>query len=161
MKIYVASSWRADKYPVVLSLLRSDGHDVYDFRENGFSWDDVIAGHHILLNPDTLPAATHQELLEDPQVCKTFQEDLAALKEADVVVMVTPCGSSAHLEAGYAVGIGKELVIYQTGSQRPDVMYKLGTIVTNPCALRAMLVDMQLERDLAEKVEKEVRAQIS
>ena len=45
-KIYVASSWRNKYYPEVVSRLRMEGHDVYDFRNPphggaGFHWTDV------------------------------------------------------------------------------------------------------------------------
>ena len=40
MKIYVASSWRNERHPGVVELLRIAGHEVYDFRnpEDGDSW---------------------------------------------------------------------------------------------------------------------------
>ena len=42
MKIYVASSWRNEFQPVVVAILRADGHQVYDFKdEEGFHWTEV------------------------------------------------------------------------------------------------------------------------
>ena len=45
-RIYVASSWRNQYYPEVVSALRSAGHEVYDFRNpphggSGFRWTDI------------------------------------------------------------------------------------------------------------------------
>lgn len=42
-KIYVASSWRNQFYPEVVTRLREAGHEVYDFRnpphgKGGFFW---------------------------------------------------------------------------------------------------------------------------
>jgi len=46
MKIYVASSWRNKWQPEIVLLLRSAGHEVYDFRNpcegnTGFKWSDI------------------------------------------------------------------------------------------------------------------------
>lgn len=46
--IYVASSWRNDYQPIVVRELRSEGHEVYDFRnpshgDKGFQWSDIDA----------------------------------------------------------------------------------------------------------------------
>lgn len=43
MRIYLASSWRNAAQPGLVALLRSWGHEVYDFRnpapgETGFAW---------------------------------------------------------------------------------------------------------------------------
>ena len=38
MKIYVASSWRNEFQHNVVKALREDGHEVYDFREDGDGW---------------------------------------------------------------------------------------------------------------------------
>lgn len=45
-KIYVASSWRNPYYPEVVSRLRQEGHEIYDFRNpphggNGFRWTEI------------------------------------------------------------------------------------------------------------------------
>jgi hypothetical protein len=43
---------------------------------------------------------------------------------ADIAVLVLPCGRSAHLEAGWFVGAGKQLVILLAPGE-PELMYKL------------------------------------
>ena len=45
-KIYVASSWRNQYYPEVVTKLREIGHEVYDFRNpshchGGFKWQNL------------------------------------------------------------------------------------------------------------------------
>lgn len=44
-KIYVASSWRNQHQPQVVSFLREQGHEVYDFRhpagKTGFQWSQI------------------------------------------------------------------------------------------------------------------------
>jgi hypothetical protein len=48
-----------------------------------------------------------------------------ALRDCDVCVMVLPCGRSAHLELGYAVGAGKRTIALLQGECEPDLMYKM------------------------------------
>ena len=45
-RVYVASFWRNTLQPDVVSALRQDGHEVYDFKnpapgEKGFSWSEI------------------------------------------------------------------------------------------------------------------------
>ena len=47
-----------------------------------------------------------------PSRRRHYQQDLAALTGADVVVAVLPFGLSAGMELGYAVGAGKHTVVY-------------------------------------------------
>jgi hypothetical protein len=45
---------------------------------------------------------------------------------ADTCVLLLPCGRSAHLEAGYFVGAGKELNIVLSNEKfEPELMYKM------------------------------------
>ena len=75
--------------------------------------------------------------------------DLDAMEWADRFVLVMPCGRSAHLEAGWAIGSGKPTAILlgpdlvppysdEDGinpddcrmSDEPELMYKLADLVT-------------------------------
>jgi len=56
-----------------------------------------------------------------------FVFSFQALEWSDTVVMLLPCGKSAHLEAGYAKGLGKKLFIYDLekfSKGQIDVMYQ-------------------------------------
>lgn len=106
MKIYLASSWRNTRYPAVLAALRAAGHDVYDFRaDTGFGWRDV--------DPlwQAWSPAEFRDALETPLARRGFASDMAALQGAAATVLVIPCGRSAHLELGYAVGAGQKTAI--------------------------------------------------
>lgn len=133
-RIYVASSWRNAFQQKVVEVLRSAGHEVYDFRNpvdgnHGFSWSEV--------NPrwrDWTPAEFITDLYSrHPAVVRGYGYDKAALDWADTCVLVLPCGRSAHLEAGYAVGRGKRTIIFLHPDQfEPELMYLLGDgCVTN------------------------------
>jgi hypothetical protein len=51
-----------------------------------------------------------------------------ALRRADVTVLVLPCGRSAHLELGYAVGAGQRtVVLLDNPLSEPELMYLMNT----------------------------------
>ena len=123
-KIYVASSWRNKYYPEIVSRLRMEGHDVYDFRNPphggaGFHWTDVDE------NAPNWTFAQYAEGLRHPLAERQFAADLEALKWADVCVLVLPCGRSAHTEAGWLAGAGKKVFAYIPEMVEPELMYKL------------------------------------
>lgn len=129
LKIYVASSWRNEYQPVVVSELREDGHDVYDFRHpfdgnDGFSWRRV--------DPDwqAWTPAAYLTGLQSPAAEEGFRLDMLALRACDVCVYVMPCGVSASLEAGWAIGAGKPTAVYVPGLREPDLMVKMADFIT-------------------------------
>lgn len=109
-RIYVASSWRNPWQIGVVQILRAHGHDVYDFREpepgvHGFAWSDVDPQWKAW-KPDAYRTA-----LDHPVAQDGFRRDMDALRDCDACILVLPCGSSAHLELGWAVGAGKQTAI--------------------------------------------------
>lgn len=123
MKIYVASSWRNPRHPTVVEALRAAGHEVYDYRNpepdnHGFSW------HQITPSPRPwLPSVT-RVVLEHPIARHAFRLDHGAMEWSDAVVMVLPCGKSAHLELGWACGAGKLAIVLQEEPDEPELMYR-------------------------------------
>ena len=107
MRIYVASSWRNVWQPAVVSLLRFGGHEVYDFREpaSAFNWRSI--------DPDwqQWTAERYRQALTHPLAEAGFKRDMGALRTADACVLVQPCGMSAHLELGWAIGAGKHTAV--------------------------------------------------
>jgi hypothetical protein len=68
--------------------------------------------------------------LEHPRSIEGFDSDFDAMKRADTFVLVLPCGRSAHLELGWAVGAGKRTAILldpdlDTNTVTPELMYKM------------------------------------
>ena len=122
MKVYVASSWRNDRQPAVVKALKVvEKHDVYDFRHpsNGpFKWSDI--------DPDweNWTAAEFRNLLNHPITDMGFHQDFKALQECDACVLVMPCGRSAHLELGWAVGASKRTAILLADGE-PELMYRM------------------------------------
>ena len=65
------------------------------------------------------------DLLDTPFARARFWGNLEAMHEADVCILLLPCGRSAHIEAGYMKGLGK--TVYVLGSVfdelKPELMY--------------------------------------
>lgn len=136
MKVYVASSWRNVMQTAVVRLLQKAGHEVYDFRkaregyrsvptgdmtDHGFRWSDIDVDWKLW------KASELRERLEHPIAVEGFNRDMLALTAAHCCVLVLPCGRSAHLEAGFAVGAGKPVIIYNPDAIQlePELMYKM------------------------------------
>lgn len=136
--IYIASSWRNLIQPAVASGLRLMGHDVYDFRnpkdgDNGFHWSEIDP------NWEQWDGRTYIEALQHPIAVDGFNSDFEAMKWADTFVLVQPCGRSAHLELGWAVGAGKTAVMLLGEDIEPELMAKMCNHV---CASYGEMVEL-------------------
>lgn len=133
-RIYLASSWRNPEQPQLVECLRSAGHEVYDFRNpdlkrpllsgnrglgRGFQWSEI--------EPDwqEWDAIRFRDALEHPLAQDGFDSDFGAMQWADTVVLALPCGRSAHLELGWAVGTGKHTAILMADENEPELMYRM------------------------------------
>lgn len=119
-RIYVASSWRNPHQPLVVDLLRGDGHEVYDFRNppnsSGFKWSDIG------LELTCTAGAYRSALLTHPRAAQGFMADFAAMRWADTGLLVLPSGRSAHLELGWMAGAGKFTIILTQDGEEPELM---------------------------------------
>lgn len=124
-KIYVASSWRNPLQSSVCALLRMAGHEVYDYKHpkgpgsDGFHWSEVDPNYK---------AWNAERFIANIRASRTAEEgfytDMRALDWCDTCVLVLPCGRSAHLEAGYACGQKKRvLVLLNDVGFEPELMY--------------------------------------
>ncbi len=146
MKIYLASSWKnAQEIYELAETLRLTGHEVDAFVDASsgryvFSWTEIPECH-------ALDAVT---FLADERSKRVFREDRKWLDWAECVVLVLPCGKSAHLEAGYGKGKGKRLIIYAP-HRFPvgefDVMYGFADYMTDRLGeLINVLADYETEK---------------
>jgi nucleoside 2-deoxyribosyltransferase len=141
-RIYVASSWRNPIQQDIVKALRQAGYKVYDFKHpapgnKGFGWSEV--------NPNWLEWSPEQFIADlysgHPAITRGFAYDKGALDSSDICVLVLPCGRSAHLEAGYAIGRGKRVIFYlHPQNFEPELMYLLGEgcITTIPELIRSL-----------------------
>ena len=126
-RIYVATSWRNEEQPNMVNMLRADGHEVYDFRnplgQAGFGWEQI--------DPEwqDWTISQYRQALRHPLAEEGFQSDFSAMQWADTFVLMLPCGKSAHLELGWAIGKRKRTAIYMPSQEMPELMYKMADIV--------------------------------
>ncbi|MGA7119544.1 MAG: hypothetical protein WBY94_05560 [Polyangiaceae bacterium] len=125
IRVYVASSWRNEaRQQATVRALRDAGHNVYDFRnpapgDTGFGWRQCST-------PEQLkdPSRFRDEVLTHPIAREGFRKDMSALRGADATVLVLPCGRSAHLELGYAIGaLQHTIVLLDDPISEPELMY--------------------------------------
>lgn len=125
MKIYVASSWKNEYQQNIVKILRAHGHEVYDFQNpphglGGFAWSE--------LDPEWetwTREKFREKLLNHPIAAFGFMSDFRAMRWAEAIVMVLPCGNSAHMELGFGTGAGKRTIVYMPADKdfKPDLMY--------------------------------------
>jgi hypothetical protein len=75
--------------------------------------------------PDVMTQSSYMEALQHPRSVEGFDSDFAAMQKADTFVLVLPCGRSAHLELGWAVGAGKRTAILLEDPCTPELMYRM------------------------------------
>ena len=139
MKIYVASSWRNPHQPGVVRQLQELGCEVYDFRNppqrSGFGWEQLATDWQEWTVPQFI------EHLEHPIAQQGYASDFMAMQWADALLLLLPCGRSAHLEAGWAVGAGKPTAILIPEPMEPELMYRMADTILHDRAQLAPWVD--------------------
>lgn len=133
--VYVASSWRNPMHAIVCATLKAAGIDHYDFKNppggSGFSWREVKTsgvpsdGTVKAKGSDWEPVDEYLRMVNHPRATEGFISDFDAMRRADTFVMVLPCGKSAHLELGWAVGAGKRTAILLEDPVEPELMYRM------------------------------------
>jgi nucleoside 2-deoxyribosyltransferase len=154
MNIYLASSWRNKRHAEVLASLRAEGYEVFDFKNpapgnRGFHWSEIDPDWRGW-SPNAFVSA-----LGHPLARAGFAADLKSLKGADAVVLLMPCGRSAHLEAGWAAGAGKPVVLLLPigESFEPELMYRLAAAIVTTigeCLAALRGIECELKRKKAQ-----------
>lgn len=108
----------------MVERLRAEGFAVYDFKNpepgnHGFHWSEIGP------NWQSWSAAEFRDALNHPIAEEGFENDMDALAFCDACVLVNPCGRSAHLELGQAVGTGKSTFILLADGDESELMYRM------------------------------------
>ena len=128
MRIYLASSWSNLYLNDIVSILRDWNHQVHDFRATGatqpapppFPGAAGSAGNRLGGPAGSLDNV--MSYLDLPSTQTSYQRQCAALVEAEVLLCVLPCGRSAHVEIGMALGLSIPVVLLHDGIE-PDLMH--------------------------------------
>lgn len=149
MNIYLASSRRNTHFDSMLRTLRGFGFEVYNFKDANaaFAWESCGVGSSMQWDP-----STRRQALRSEEACDAFANDRNAIEDCDALVMVMPCGRSAHLELGYAAGIGRPVFVYDpAGNEEPELMIKFAEIFSTPVELIDALNDLKRVCELEAK----------
>jgi hypothetical protein len=129
--IYVASSWRNPHYESILDCLEQWALPYYNWRdEAGFHWSEVFGVESVDHWTEPIPPWLFANGLSHSRAQEGFDRDMDHLKEASAVILLLPCGKSAHLEAGWAVGAGKPVALYMPEDLQPELMYGMFDLIT-------------------------------
>jgi nucleoside 2-deoxyribosyltransferase len=132
VKIYTASSWRNKYYVGIVKRLKEEGFAVYDFRSAISTEGQKLAFDWKQIDPDweRWDIEKYLSALECNELARNaFESDLRGMEEADICLLILPCGKSSHLEAGYMKGMGKDLYIYMPELERAELTYKLANLI--------------------------------
>jgi len=108
MKYFISSKWRnRDKVLELTKKLRNKGQFIYCFFES----DTNIRpseGDPELEMQEFEAIANWQK---DKRIYAIFKDAVNKIKDSDILVLLLPAGSSAHIEAGIAYGLGKKCIL--------------------------------------------------
>ncbi len=63
-----------------------------------------------------------KDFIDDKHFKYLFDRDLKGLKNAGKIILLLPAGTSAHIEAGIAYGLGKPLILIGE-PEKPETLY--------------------------------------
>lgn len=111
MKIYISSSWKnRDRVRNMAISLRELGHDVYDFTDPTCRKVPEIPPE---MFPEEFDPAMHsyREYIQRGEWREAVTENKRAITEAELIVLLLPCGNDSHADWALGVGMGKDSVV--------------------------------------------------
>ena len=112
-KIYIGGALANPDVVRLTKMLLDEKYDTFsEWFTPGPDADVLWRDYELALGYD------YREALNRPAAQQIFSFDKRHIDASDVFVMLMPCGKSAHLELGYAVGTGKRTIIYMP--EQPD-----------------------------------------
>lgn len=125
LKIYLAGGLVNPEIVVCTKLLQEAGHIPFsEWYTPGPEADVRWRDYELSIG------FSYREALKRPSAQNTFNFDKRHIDDSDVMLMILPCGKSAHLELGYMIGTGKPAhILMPEEPERWDVMYNFATAV--------------------------------
>lgn len=125
MKVYIIGALKNKKVPEFANRLHQAGFDPFaDWFSPGPEADTF------LLEYAKIRGWNYKQALRSDAAKHTFEFDKRHIDEAEVAVMLAPCGKSGHMELGYVIGCKKPAyILFEEYPDRFDVMYNFATDV--------------------------------
>src|SRR5579863_4114557 len=101
--VYLIGSLANPKIPYFGNELRDLGFTVYDQW-----WAPGPLTDSYWRQYTKIRGLSYKEALRDCAATHIFEFDVGLIRKSDVVILVMSAGKSAHMELGYAIGIGKK-----------------------------------------------------
>jgi hypothetical protein len=112
MRIYISASWKnRSTVRLLASVLREDGHEVYDFTDPRCRCTPELPPEKF---PEQFDPDKHnyRDYLENqPAFRGAVDENRRAIEWCDLVILLLPCGIDATADWALGVGLGKQSVI--------------------------------------------------
>lgn len=125
LKIYLAGGLVNPQIVEITKLLQEAGHTPFsEWYTPGPEADVRWRDYELSIG------FSYREALKRPSAQNTFNFDKKHIDDSDVMLMILPCGKSAHMELGYMIGTGKPAhILMPEEPERWDVMYNFATAV--------------------------------
>jgi len=106
----VIGRWRnRDNVAKVVEAIRDAGNTCFSFIENDWSHLKSFNFSSKQADADKMMKQTETLSLDSSELKEIFERDMDGLKNSEKIVLVLPAGTSSHIEAGVAYGLGKPL----------------------------------------------------
>lgn len=117
-KFYIVSKWRNKKnVEELVNQLRYRGYKVFNFFEKD---NNIMKGEDPEKEMEKFENIENWQ--ENLQIKEIFESDIRMLKNADTIILLLPAGTSSHIEAGIAYGLGKKLILIGK-PEKPETHY--------------------------------------
>ena len=102
----------------LIAAIRNQGKTCYDFTDKAADPSHPDAP----FEDQMITLERHPDFLNDSVHRYHYERDLDGLKKANTVILLLPAGTSAHIEAGIAFGLGKKLILIGK-PEKPETLY--------------------------------------
>ena len=145
LKVYLMGSMRNPRVQDIATRLRLKGFDVFDdWQSPGPEADDHWQAY------ERARGRSYKEALYGVHATTVFELDKKHLDEADIAVMIMPCGKSAHLEAGWKAKTHPVYILFDEEPERYDIMYRFATDIFFDEEELLQVLSLELRRPLEE-----------
>ena len=124
-KVYIIGALKNPAVPEFTNRLTEEGFDAFsEWYTPGPEADSF------LLDYAKRRGWSYKQALNSYAAKHIFEFDVTHLRDADIVVMLAPCGKSCHMEFGWHVRSGKPgFILFDGEPERFDLMYRFATDV--------------------------------